>query len=224
MTSRTKHSKKKNNKVLVFLLLIAILSIGIFLAKETRTEKIGATQAETERQMQNNNEDNSNDIESNNTPENNTRMTTETNLNEVREAIVTRVEEKERIVSKSFWDWWVALNLGITPISANINVEEPNLRVEKTVITETGNSNLVYAGDELTYEISITNEGNRLVQNIEVIDNIPNNTTLVSINKGNEIKEAETIIDENNNVEGIKWIVAVEPGETAKVSFTVRVF
>ena len=101
-----------------------------------------------------------------------------------------------------------------------MNIEETQLEVNKTVTTETGSNNLVYAGEEVTYEINITNKGTRTEENIEVIDQIPQNTTFVSVNDENT---AEEMVDENNNVIGIKWYVTVEPEETVTVSFTVKV-
>ena len=143
-----------------------------------------------------------------------------TSLNAVGETTVTRVEEQEKLVSMAYWDWWTPLNNISTPTLTNISVEETNLDINKTVTTETGSNNLVYAGEEIVYEIAITNNGTRTEENIEVIDQIPENTTFVSVNDENT---AEEILDENNNVIGIKWQVTVEPEETVTVSFTVRV-
>ena len=143
-----------------------------------------------------------------------------TSLNAVGETTVTRVEEQEKLVSKVYWDWWTPLNNVATPTLTNMSVEETQLEVNKTVITETGSDNLVYAGEEIVYEIAITNNGTRTEENVEVIDQIPQNTTFVSVKDENT---AEEILDENNNVIGIKWQVTVEPEETVTVSFTVRV-
>ena len=104
-----------------------------------------------------------------------------------------------------------------TPTLTNMSVEETQLEVNKTVITETGSDNLVYAGEEIVYEIAITNNGTRPEENVEVIDQIPQNTTFVSVK---DEKTAEEILDENNNVIGIKWQVTVEPEETVTVTFT----
>ena len=143
-----------------------------------------------------------------------------TSLNAVGETTVTRVEEQEKLVSKVYWDWWTPLNNVATPTLTNMSVEETQLEVNKTVITETGSDNLVYAGEEIVYEIAITNNGTRTEENVEVIDQIPQNTTFVSVKDENT---AEEILDENNNVIGIKWQVTVEPEETVTVSFTVKV-
>ncbi len=143
-----------------------------------------------------------------------------TSLNAVGETTVTRVEEQEKLVSKEYWDWWTPLNNVATATLTNMNIEETQLEVNKTVTTETGSNNLVYAGEEVTYEINITNKGTRTEENIEVIDQIPQNTTFVSVNDENT---AEEMVDENNNVIGIKWYVTVEPEETVTVSFTVKV-
>ena len=147
----------------------------------------------------------------------------ESNINGYREAVVERVEKVEKLVSREYWDWWTWVDTTSVSNSAtltNISVQKPNIEVQKSVITTTGSNNLVYAGEEVTYEINITNNGTRTEENIEVIDQIPQNTTFVSINDENT---AEEILDENNNVIGIKWHVTVEPEETVTVSFTVRV-
>ena len=143
-----------------------------------------------------------------------------TSLNEVGETTVTRVEEQEKLVSKEYWDWWVPLKNTSTPTLTNLGVEETNIEINKIVKTETGSNSLVYAGEEIVYEIAITNNGTRTLENIEVTDEIPQNTTFVSINDNNT---SEQVLDENNIVTGIKWQVTIEPEETVVVSFTVRV-
>ena len=143
-----------------------------------------------------------------------------TSLNEVGETTVTRVEEQEKLVSKEYWDWWVPLKNTSTPTLTNLGVEKTNIEINKIVKTETGSNSLVYAGEEIVYEIAITNNGTRTLENIEVTDEIPQNTTFVSINDNNT---SEQILDENNIVTGIKWQVTIEPEETVVVSFTVRV-
>ena len=61
-----------------------------------------------------------------------------TSLNAVGETTVTRVEEQEKLVSMSYWDWWTPLNNVATPTLTNISVEETNLDINKTVTTEIG--------------------------------------------------------------------------------------
>ena len=179
--------------------------------------------SETTEENTNNNQTTGNNDNNENTS--NTQVTTGTDVNEVGETTITRVEEEERLVSRSYWDWWTPTEIAIASTVANIDVEAPDLTVEKYVKnTRAESPNLVYAGDTITYVIAITNNGTKAVENIEVTDKIPENTTFESLNAGDEIKEPEKILDENNNaVLGLKWIVTVEPNQTVEVSFTVKV-
>ena len=150
----------------------------------------------------------------------------ETNVYGYREAVVERVEKVEKLVSREYWDWWTWIDTTSVSSSAtltNISVQKPNIEVHKSVITTTGSNNLVYAGEEITYEISITNRGTAPAEQIEVIDRVPQNTTFMAINEGSQIQEPEQLVDQNNNTIAIRWIVTVEPQETATVSFTVKV-
>ena len=152
-----------------------------------------------------------------NTGKSNNGATTGTNVNEVGETTITRVEEgEEKVVAKKFWDWWNPMSVVVASTTANINAEKPNISVEKSATTEAG-ENLVYAGEQIKYTINVTNNGKKDVENIEVTDKIPANTTFASINNS-----GETITSENNIV-GVKWIVSVPTGETVTVEFTVTV-
>ncbi len=253
---------------IIVLLLIAGLSIGIFLADQGETEAVDGNQVVDQNQTGDDNQvvdgsqtdgdneeqpgDNEQEEPSepgttdgeegtepdaetpgndetqtpgdnNATGNDNTQVTTGTDVNDVGETTITRVEEEERLVSRDYWDWWTPTSVAVASTVANLNVEAPDLDVQKSVISETGSENLVYAGNELTYQITVKNNGTEAVENIEITDKIPQNTTFVSVNDGDQVKEPETIVDENNNVVGIKWIVTVEPEKTAIVSFTVKV-
>ena len=152
-----------------------------------------------------------------NTGKSNNGATTGTNVNEVGETTITRVEEgEEKVVAKKFWDWWNPMSVVVASTTANINAEKPNISVEKSATTEAG-ENLVYAGEQIKYTINVTNNSKKDVENIEVTDKIPANTTFASINNS-----GETITSENNIV-GVKWIVSVPTGETVTVEFTVTV-
>ena len=151
------------------------------------------------------------------TGKSNNGATTGTNINEVGETTITRVEEgEEKVVAKKFWDWWNPMSVVVASTTANINAEKPNISVEKSATTKAG-ENLVYAGEQIKYTINVTNNGKKDVENIEVTDKIPANTTFASINN-----DGETITSENNIV-GVKWIVSVPAGETVTVEFTVTV-
>ena len=145
------------------------------------------------------------------------------NINSIGETVITRVEEKEKLVSKDYWDWWTPIKFEITETATNLNIEKPNLEIYKSVISKTGCENLTFAGENLTYEITITNKGTKIEENVEIIDKIPQNTTFLSINEKNDVEEPEQILDLENNVIALKWILTIEPGQTVKVSFTVKV-
>ena len=173
--------------VIIVLLLIAGLSVGIFLADRGRTEAVDGNQTE-QTGTENNNEqpgeinpeepttstdsengeegdttdtntetpDDEQDVEgTDNDTTTNTEITTGTDVNEVGETTITRVEEQEKLVSKDFWDWWTPMAVEVASITADINVEKPELVVKKSVMTETGSDELTYAGQELTYIITV---------------------------------------------------------------------
>ena len=146
-----------------------------------------------------------------------------TNINSVGESTITRVEEKEKLVSRDYWDWWTPINFEITETAGNLTVEKPNLEINKSVISKTGCENLAFAGEELTYEITIKNNGTKIEENIEIADTIPQNTTFLSVNSENNIEAPEQILDLNNTTIGLKWTLTIEPGQTLKISFTVKV-
>lgn len=84
-------------------------------------------------------------------------------------------------------------------------------------MTEAG-KNVVYAGQKITYTITVKNSGKKDVEKIEVTDKIPSNTTFESVeNDGTVIKS------ENEEILGVKWLVDVKTGETTSVKFTVIV-
>lgn len=102
-------------------------------------DNTGETQAnnETANNETNNNEQQNNAVENNGTTAN-TEVTTGINVNDVGETTITRVEEQEKLVSKDFWDWWTPINVAVASTTANINAENPDLVVKKSVITQTG--------------------------------------------------------------------------------------
>ena len=182
-----------------------------------QTTRNNTTNNKTNNKTNNNTTSTSNTQTPANTGKSNNGATTGTNVNEVGETTITRVEEgEEKVVAKKFWDWWNPMSVVVASTTANINAEKPNISVEKSATTEAG-ENLVYAGEQIKYTINVTNNGKKDVENIEVTDKIPANTTFASINNS-----GETITSENNIV-GVKWIVSVPTGETVTVEFTVTV-
>ena len=178
-----------------------------------------------------NNNVTANNGETDNNVTNNTEITTGTNVNEVGETTVTRVEEEEKLVSKDFWDWWTPASVLATAASAvsdTIVPTTPDFTVEKFATTKSG-ENVVYAGENITYTIKVTNNGEKDLNNIEITDKIPENTTFVSFDDAFNIIKGKTVIGENDEVVGVKWIVSVpghkenEDTNSVFVRFTVNV-
>ena len=178
-----------------------------------------------------NNNVTANNGETDNNVTNNTEITTGTNVNEVGETTVTRVEEEEKLVSKDFWDWWTPASVLATAASAvsdTIVPTTPDFTVEKFATTKSG-ENVVYAGENITYTIKVTNNGEKDLNNIEITDKIPENTTFVSFDDAFNIIKGKTVIGENDEVVGVKWVVSVpghkenEDANSVFVRFTVNV-
>ena len=153
----------------------------------------------------------------NRTNNNTAGVTTDANVNQVGETTVTRVEERERLVSRDYWDWWTPTSVAVASTATRLSPTTPDITVEKVATTEAG-KNVVYAGQKITYTITVKNSGNKDVEKIEVTDKIPSNTTFESVeNDGTVIKS------ENEEILGVKWLVNVKAGETTSVKFTVIV-
>ena len=153
----------------------------------------------------------------NRTNNNTAGVTTDANVNQVGETTVTRVEERERLVSRGYWDWWTPTSVAVASTATRLSPTTPDITVEKTAMTEAG-KNVVYAGQKITYTITVKNSGKKDVEKIEVTDKIPSNTTFESVeNDGTVIKS------ENEEILGVKWLVDVKTGETTSVKFTVIV-
>ena len=153
----------------------------------------------------------------NRTNNNTAGVTTDANVNQVGETTVTRVEERERLVSRDYWDWWTPTTVAVASTATRLAPTTPDITVEKVATTEAG-KNVVYAGQKITYTITVKNSGNKDVEKIEVTDKIPSNTTFESVeNDGTVIKS------ENEEILGVKWLVNVKAGETTSVKFTVIV-
>ena len=170
---------------------------------------------------------NGNNAGANNNPNtanatNNTEVTTNTDVNQVGETTVTRVEEQEKLVSRDFWDWWtpssvIAVN---SAVADRIIPQTPDFTVEKTATTGVGEDKLVYANKNITYTIKVTNNGEQELKDIEITDKVPEQTTFVSID---DAQNSGTTILKNDTVIGLKWIVTVPAKESIEVKFTVKV-
>ena len=238
----------------IVLLFAAGISVGMFLytrgtthatedGQTTEQDQVsdGENQSIDETQTGENNDNTSTPEENNNTTpvenENNNNtatdnentnneVTTGTDVNEVGETTIERVEEQERLVSKAYWDWWKPMEVELTTSNVNVDGNEPQLSVKKMAITGVGGDKFVYAGQDITYYIAVTNKGESAVEDIEITDRIPENTTFVSMEDAtidNEVVGTKTTVSADNAVVGVKWVVTVPAGKTAIVKFIVNV-
>ena len=192
---------------------------------ETPSDNINnSTVADNSNETTNNNNtvnDTSDNVENNTTNRTNNStsgVTTKRDTSQVGETTLTRVEEKERVVSRDYWDWWTPTSVAVVSTATKLVPTLPEIVVEKVATTEAG-KNVVYAGQKITYTITVKNTGNKDVEKIEVTDKIPENTTFSSIeNDGKVIKK-----ENGEKILGVKWIVDVKAGEQVSVKFTVTV-
>lgn len=134
-----------------------------------------------------------------------------TTTENIQESTIIRTETEEVMVSEDFLVGWNPLSVNVDEASAKINAQETDIEVVKTAKTKSG-ENLVYAGEEITYTIKVTNKSENDLNSIEISDTIPAQTTLKSI--------------DNDGVEAqgkIKWEKDIKANETVEVSFTVTV-
>ena len=152
---------------------------------------------ETERQEQTTN---------NNQTTQNEQTTTTTTGEVPNQEYVTEREETVKNPWESLEVGWGPTQFASIASTANLTVKKSNLEIHKTVDKES-----VKIGDTLTYTISVKNNGDKVAKAI-IYDNVPEGTVL--LNKDN---------NEDENTKKSTWRVTVEPGETEKVEFTVRV-
>ena len=169
--------------------------------------------------------DNENAENEGNQAANNAGVTTDTNVNNVGETTITRVEEQDKLVSEHFFDWWKPLLVKVNQ-KTTIGVNEPELAVKKSAITGVGGDELVYTGQDIIYVIEVTNNSDEPINNIEIKDKIPQGTSFVSIEdatiEDESVAQGTTIGNANAEI-GVKWVVTIPAGETVKAKFTVKV-
>ena len=152
---------------------------------------------ETERQEQTTN---------NNQTTQNEQTTTTTTGEVPNQEYVTEREETVKNPWETLEVGWGPTQFASIASTANLTAKKSNLEIHKTVDKES-----VKIGDTLTYTISVKNNGDKVAKAI-IYDNVPEGTVL--LNKDN---------NEDENTKKLTWRVTVEPGETEKVEFTVRV-
>jgi len=200
------------------------------------TENITETEnneiAENNDQNANNNTANNNNVADN--EENNAGVVVDDIIENIEETTITRVEEQERLVSEDFLDWWQPMSVNIIP--TQVGVEMPQITVKKAAITGSGDEKLVYIGQDITYVIAVTNNSDTPVEDIEITDKIPENTTYVADsiedavivkrvdgNLTSEVVGTKATVESENRVVGVKWIASIPAGETLFARFTVNV-
>lgn len=188
--------------------------------------------------VENDNENANNQTANNNNVTDNTsneNVTTDTNVDNVGETTISRVEEQERLISEDFLDWWQPMTVSVKP--TNVGVEIPKMDVKKTAITGYGGDYLVERNHDITYVIAVTNNEDEAVENIEITDRIPEKTTYVkdTISEAYVLKEVDgnvksenvetkkSTIEVDGTVIGVKWVVTIPANETVFVSFKVNV-
>lgn len=207
--------------------------------QETGDEEItppddGTVDGANDNENANNEVTNNNAGNANNQATNNNGVTTDTNVDEVEETTITRVEEQERLISKDFWDWWHPMTVAVKPTEVGVKI--PQISVKKAAITQVGDGKLVYIGQDITYVIAVTNNSETPVENIEITDKIPENTTYVADSiedaiilrdvdgeLASEVVGTKTTVEAESKVVGVKWVVSIPAGETAIARFTVNI-
>lgn len=142
-------------------------------------------------------------------------------IDNIQETTIERIENveiPERQISEGHFAGWVPMEISLEEISNKINVTDiSDIKVSKKAITKSG-ENLVTKGEEILYEITIKNTGNRDLRGIEVKDKIPENTTFVD-----EKDKSVKVLKQDEDVVGLIWKIDLKSKEETKVSFKVVV-
>lgn len=229
---------------IVLLFVIAITGTVVFLndkgkAEAADVEKIGQQDSERnqEQQINEQGQDENQEVNQEHTQVNeeqidnqqtaDTTVTINQNTETVRtdniqESTIERVETveiPEQQVSEGHYIGWIPMEVTNSLASSQINVTNNNdIKITKKATTKSG-ENLVTNGEEITYSITVKNNGIKGVGALEVKDRVPENTTYV---KNSAVDEAEEVV-ENENVIGLVWKIDLKAGEEKTVSFRVTV-
>lgn len=140
----------------------------------------------------------------------------------IQESTIERVETvkiPEQQVSEGHYVGWTPMEVTNIIASDQINVTNNNdIKITKKATTKSG-ENLVTNGEEITYDITVKNNGVKDVEALEVKDRVPENTTYVKNSAGEGTEE----VVENENVIGLVWKIDLKAGEEKTISFKVRV-
>lgn len=103
-----------------------------------------------------------------------------------------------------------------TPVTEVPTEEPPPDRYADPAVSKEAAQDEVGLGDEITYNIVVTNEGNALATGVIVEDTLPGYLQLLSAS----VDKGQAVI--NGNTAGF-WIGDVEPGEVVRGTITARV-
>lgn len=158
---------------------------------------------------------------------NSTKVETSTNVNSVvnnNDATTVYENVEENIVVESPWEAhmveWTPEKLRV--VSSNVKdltVKQQNISVNKKAVTSTG-YNLVSVGDKITYNITVTNNEDKVLNSLYITDKIPEGTKFVSIEENGEVIKDEEVV---TSVVWNLWNLGLNKGESTTVSFTVEV-
>ena len=140
---------------------------------------------------------------------------TTTTTDNIQETTISREETvvyPDQLVAEGEDKIWTPRGLQASFASAYTNIEgvqTPDITVNKTATTKSGN-NLVKAGEEIIYTITVTNNTDEKIERIYVTDAIPEGTTFVS-SMGNVETFPKT---EGAPVTSLRWLVDIEANST----------
>lgn len=141
------------------------------------------------------------------------------NIQETTIERVETIEIPEQQVSEGHYVGWTPMEVTNSMASSQINVTNNNdIKITKKATTKSG-ENLVTNGEEITYSITVKNNGIKDVVALEIKDRVPENTTYVK----NSAEEGTEEVVENKNVIGLVWKIDLKAGEEKTVSFKVIV-
>ena len=143
-----------------------------------------------------------------------------TTTDSIQETTITRSELVKSGID-GLYVGWTPMGINAVLASANINAKTDDLAISKSVETKTG-ENLVTKGEEITYKITVTNNSERELKEVEIKDAIPEKTKYV---EGSIDNDGE-ILKNSKNETVLRWNVNLGTEDENKekvVSFKVKV-
>ena len=146
---------------------------------------------------------------------------TTTVADNIQESTISRtetVEIPERKILDENHANWEEMNINADIASARVNAQSDNIIVEKLAKVQNGD-NLVTKGEEIIYEIKVTNNSDRDLNSVEIKDSIPEKTTYVA----NSVDNDATEVKEGEIVTGLIWNLDIKANSSITVGFKVIV-